>query len=66
MMRADPSGAGGSAAAEAATRSASGLAHGAFVWPAWGIALLGALCVLIGLTYLALRLQRARVRRGGV
>jgi hypothetical protein len=38
-------------------------AHGALVWPAWGIALLGVLCVLIGFTYFAARLYRARVRR---
>ena len=54
MMRLDPVGAGGDGA------SASGLAHGALVWPAWAVALLGALCVLIGLTYFALRLYGAR------
>jgi hypothetical protein len=54
---------GSLAPAEAPRHALAGAAHEALVWPAWGIALLGALCVLIGLTYFALRLRRSRTRR---
>jgi hypothetical protein len=68
MTRPDASAVAGEATADgfshSVSSSSSGLAHGAFVWPAWGVALLGALCVLSGLTYLGLRLYRARARRG--
>lgn len=50
------------APAEASSSIATN-AHEAFVWPAWGIALLGGLCVLIGLTYFVVRLRRAATRR---
>jgi hypothetical protein len=60
MMRIDPSVSAAGAAADGAERTTSGLTHGALVWPAWAIVLLGALCVLIGLGYFAVRLYRVR------
>ena len=48
--------------AVAPSHAATGTAHESLVWPAWGIALLGGLCVLIGLTYVVVRLRAARTR----
>jgi hypothetical protein len=51
--------------AAASSHAAAGAPREPLVWPAWGIALLGGLCVLIGLTYLVVRLSRAFTRRAG-
>jgi hypothetical protein len=56
--------------AAAPSHAMAGDLHEPLLWPAWGIALLGGLCVLIGLTYFVVRLsraftRRARTRRGG-
>jgi len=43
-------------------RPPPGLARGKYAWPAWGIGVLGASIVLLGLVYFAL-LRRRRRRR---
>ncbi len=55
----------GFASSAQASRSpaAAGIAEAVLVWPAWAIAALGGLCVLVGLTYFMLRLRRGRTRR---
>jgi hypothetical protein len=48
--------------AAAPSHAAAGALHEPLLWPAWGIALLGGLCVLIGLGYCVVRLSRVFTR----
>jgi hypothetical protein len=63
MTRVVSSTEGSLAPGEAPRQPAAAAAHEGLVWPAWGIALLGAVCVLIGFTHFVVRLRRARARR---